>query len=173
MVHVKNSYRSHNGRSAVARKVMFSGTGDTDGIFPQGYIKDSNGNLVRKGYFGGNKKGGAQPNATGFMIAPGSIAATQIATRAENTNYLFIFRSSNRGPGPLTYLPTCDCPGNLSFQIKGAKWEKDKLPGNKLTVPELNLETNYDFNTGNSINPGIILSQTSLSNATGKTLLQN
>ena len=34
----RNSYRSHNGRSAVARKVMFSATGPTDGTIPQGYI---------------------------------------------------------------------------------------------------------------------------------------
>ncbi len=133
---VRNSYRSHNGRSAVARKVMFSGTGPTDGIFPQGYIKDSNGDLVRKGYFGGNAKGGSAPSATGFMITPGSIAATQVATRADNKNYIFIFRSSNRGPGPLTYLPTCDCPGNLSFKIKGAKWDDKKLPGQKQTDPQ-------------------------------------
>jgi hypothetical protein len=70
------------------------------------------------------------------MITPGSIAATQVATRADNKNYIFIFRSSNRGPGPLTYLPTCDCPGNLSFKIKGAKWDDKKLPGQKQTDPQ-------------------------------------
>lgn len=106
----RNSYKSHNGRSAVARKVMFSGPAQTNGIFPQGYIKDSKGNLVRKGYFGGNAKGGAAPSATGFMITPGSIAATQVATPPLRPNYLFVFRSSNRGPG-LTYLGTgCNCP---------------------------------------------------------------
>ena len=115
---VRNSYRSHNGRSAVARKVLFSATGQTNGIFPQGYIRDSNGVLRRKGYFGGNIKGGAPPSATGFMIVPGSKAATKVATSANNANYLFIFRSSNRGPGPLTYLSSCSCPGNLTFRIK-------------------------------------------------------
>ena len=105
----RNSYKSHNGRSAVARKVMFSGPGQTNGIFPQGYIKDSKGDSVRKGYFGGNTKGGAAPSATGFMIPPGSIAATQVATAPSRPNYLFVFRSSNRGPG-LTYLGTgCNC----------------------------------------------------------------
>ena len=52
----RNSYRSHNGRSAIARKVMFSATGPTDGTIPQGYIPDSKGRLVRKAFFGGNKK---------------------------------------------------------------------------------------------------------------------
>ena len=52
----RNSYRSHNGRSAVARRVLFSGTGDTNGIIPQGYILDYKGKLVRKAYFGGDKK---------------------------------------------------------------------------------------------------------------------
>ena len=89
---------------------MFSGPGQTNGIFPQGYIKDSKGDSVRKGYFGGNTKGGAAPSATGFMIPPGSIAATQVATAPSRPNYLFVFRSSNRGPG-LTYLGTgCNCP---------------------------------------------------------------
>lgn len=112
----RNSYRSHNGRSAVARKVMFSATGPTDGTIPQGYIPDSKGRLVRKAFFGGNKKGGAAPSATGFMSPSGSSAATQIATPAQRPNYLFIFRSTNRGPG-LTYLPTADNPGKLSFKI--------------------------------------------------------
>ena len=111
----RNSYRSNNGRSAIARKVMFSATGSTDGTIPQGYIKDSKGRFVRKAYFGGNKKGGAAPSATGFMIAPGSIAATQIAANAHRPNFLFIFRSTNRGPG-LTYLPTADNARILSFR---------------------------------------------------------
>jgi hypothetical protein len=110
----RNSYRSHNGRSAIARRVLFSGTGDTNGIIPQGYILDYKGKLVRKAYFGGDKKGGAAPSGTGFMVAPGSIAATQVAANAHRPNYLFIFRSTNRGPG-LTYLPTADNPGRLSF----------------------------------------------------------
>ena len=110
----KNCYKSHKGRSAIARNVLFSGADSTNGIFPQGYINNSKGNLVRKGYFGGNKKGGSPPSATGFMITPGSIAATKVASRAANPNYLFIFRSNNRGPGQLTYLSTCNCSGNSS-----------------------------------------------------------
>lgn len=115
----RNSYRSHNGRSAVARKVMFSATGPTDGTIPQGNILalvNGKQTWVRKGFFGGNKKGGAAPSATGFMSPSGSSAATQIATPAQKPNYLFIFRSTNRGPG-LTYLPTADNPGRLSFKI--------------------------------------------------------
>jgi hypothetical protein len=48
------------------------------------------------------------------MVAPGSSAATQVAANAHRPNYLFIFRSTNRGPG-LTYLPTADNTGRLSF----------------------------------------------------------
>ena len=100
----RNSYRSHNGRSGIARRALFSATGKTDGTMPQLILgqKDQNGNPIR-GYFGGDKKGGAPPNATGFMTAPGSKSATQIATRASNRNYLFIFRSNYTGRR-LTYL---------------------------------------------------------------------
>ena len=35
---MRNGYRSHNGRSAVARKAMFSATGNTNGMFPQLFI---------------------------------------------------------------------------------------------------------------------------------------
>tara|TARA_R110002074_G_scaffold4263_2_gene21277 strand:+ start:33 stop:305 length:273 start_codon:yes stop_codon:yes gene_type:complete len=87
----RNSYRSHNGRSGIARRALFSATGKTDGTMPL------------RGYFGGDKKGGAPPSATGFMTASGSRAATQIAASAHNRDYLFIFRSNYKGTR-LTYL---------------------------------------------------------------------
>ena len=53
---MKNAPRSRNGRSAIARRVLFSGPGSADGL----YTNTQNG--------GGTKKGGAQPSGTGFMI---------------------------------------------------------------------------------------------------------
>ena len=100
----RNSYRSHNGRSGIARRALFSATGKTDGTMPQIILgqTDQHGKPIR-GYFGGDKKGGAPPSATGFMTASGSRAATQIAASAHNRDYLFIFRSNYKGTR-LTYL---------------------------------------------------------------------
>ena len=71
----RNTPRSQNGRSAVARKAIFSATGKTDGF----YTNTNNG--------GGMKKGGAQPSATGFMIP--FARRNLIAVPALNANYLF------------------------------------------------------------------------------------
>jgi hypothetical protein len=74
----KNGPKSRNGRSATARRVLFSGPGSTDGL----YANTHNG--------GGMKKGGAQPSATGFMIPFGQ--RSQIAVPALNKDFLFKFR---------------------------------------------------------------------------------
>ena len=89
----KNGYKSHRGRSAVARKTEFGGASGTDGIMSSKMVQDTTGKWHR-GYFGGPKKGGAAPSATGFMIAPGSVAATTIAARAQRPNYVFKFRQN-------------------------------------------------------------------------------
>lgn len=86
----RNGQRSRNGRSAVARRVLFSGPGSTDGM----YTNTKNG--------GGMKKGGAQPSGTGFMIS--FAQRSQIATPALNPNYLFKFRQYYNAPrhsGPM------------------------------------------------------------------------
>lgn len=86
----RNGQRSRNGRSATARRVLFSGPGSTDGM----YVNTNNG--------GGVKKGGAQPSATGFMIP--FAQRMQIATPAVNSNYLFNFRQKynfSRNSGPM------------------------------------------------------------------------
>jgi hypothetical protein len=86
----RNGQRSRNGRSAVARRVLFSGPGSTDGI----------GTNLNNG--GGMKKGGAQPSATGFMIS--FAQRSQIAVPALNANYLFNFRQQYNFPrnsGPM------------------------------------------------------------------------
>jgi hypothetical protein len=71
----RNTPRSQNGRSAVARKAIFSATGKTNSF----YTNTKNG--------GGMKKGGAQPSATGFMIP--FAQRNLIAVPALNANYLF------------------------------------------------------------------------------------
>ena len=126
---VRNGYSSRRGRSATARKAIFSATGRDNGMIPQGYTQTLEGKWVKKNYFGGDAKGGAQPSATGFMIPPGSAAATHIATPALNKNYLFIFRSSHAsGPGNrLTYMPTCDCPNLQLFDED--PWKPSPPPG--------------------------------------------
>ena len=101
---MKNGYRSHNGRSAVARKAIFSATGHTNGMFPQIFVITSNGERVRGGYFGGMKKGGSQPSGTGFMTPSHSSAATQVAYKAEKPNFLFKFYT-NPGPVPFGHRP--------------------------------------------------------------------
>ena len=71
----RNTPRSRNGRSATARRAIFSATGKTDGM----YTNIDNG--------GGMKKGGAQPCGTGFMIP--SSRRNLIAVPALNANYIF------------------------------------------------------------------------------------
>jgi hypothetical protein len=80
----RNGQRSRNGRSAMARRVLFSGPGSTDGL----YANTQNG--------GGPKKGGAQPSATGFMIPFGQ--RSQIAVPALNKDFLFSFRQYYNAP---------------------------------------------------------------------------
>ena len=86
----RNGQRSRNGRSATARRVLFSGPGSTDGM----YTNINNG--------GGMKKGGAQPSGTGFMIS--FAQRPRIAVPALNANYLFNFRqyyNPPRNAGPM------------------------------------------------------------------------
>ena len=71
----RNTPRSQNGRSAIARKAIFSATGTTNGM----YTNTDNG--------GGMRKGGAQPSGTGFMSPFGR--RHMIAAPALNANYLF------------------------------------------------------------------------------------
>jgi len=86
----RNGQRSQNGRSATARRVLFSGPGSTDGM----YTNINNG--------GGMKKGGAHPSGTGFMIS--FAQRPQIAVPAKNPNYLFNFIQKSNPPrhsGPM------------------------------------------------------------------------
>ena len=58
----RNGYRSHRGRSAVARRVINSGTGAT------------NGTMSPLGYWGGSKKGGLPPSTPSMTLAARSLA---------------------------------------------------------------------------------------------------
>lgn len=89
----RNSYRSSRGRSAIARKVMT--TNSTNGIIPQNIrVVTTTGEVIENaGYFGGNKKGGAQPSATGFMRM--SNIGNNPAANAQNPNFLFSFRQNS------------------------------------------------------------------------------
>jgi hypothetical protein len=71
----RNGYKSHRGRSGVARKVQFGGPSGTDGIMPGVNVTTTTGQVVRTRYFGGPKKGGAAPSATGFMIAKSFVSS--------------------------------------------------------------------------------------------------
>ena len=87
----RNGYRSQRGRSAVARRVQFGGPSSTNGIMPSVFVMTTTGQTVRTSYFGGPKKGGAAPSATGFMIASSSSQAFQPAAPAQRPNFLFNF----------------------------------------------------------------------------------
>jgi len=91
----RNGYKSHRGRSAVARRTQFGGPSGTNGIMPSIYVLTSSGETVRTSYFGGPKKGGAAPSATGFMRASSSSQSNQPAAPAVRKNFLFNFRQNS------------------------------------------------------------------------------
>jgi hypothetical protein len=95
----RNGYRSSRGRSAVARKVQHGGASPTNGIMPSVLVKTADGKIVRTSYFGGSKKGGAAPSATGYMRASSSSQAFQISAPASRPNFLFNFRQKYSGVG--------------------------------------------------------------------------
>jgi hypothetical protein len=94
----RNGYKGGRGRSAIARRVMSGGPSGTNGIMPSVLVKTTTGQIVRTNYFGGNKKGGSAPSATGFMIAGGN--RNVMAAPALYPNYLFnIVGYQNRAGG--------------------------------------------------------------------------
>jgi hypothetical protein len=99
----KNGYKSHNGRSAIARKALLSGTGNVNGMMPQRQIFTINAGYVPGySYFKGDLKGGAAPTATGFMRPSG--AAKRAGSSGEKSNFLFLFKTG-AGPSPYGYAP--------------------------------------------------------------------
>ena len=83
----RNGYRSSRGRSAIARRSTFGGPSGTNGIMPSVLVITSSGETVRTAYFGGMKKGGAAPSATGFMRTSNS--GNRPSAPALVPNYLF------------------------------------------------------------------------------------
>jgi hypothetical protein len=75
----RNGYKSHHGRSAVARRVMMSGF-SSNGMMPVNQVVwgvNNRNRLVRftgtqAANYGGPTKGGSAPSATGFMVPPSS-----------------------------------------------------------------------------------------------------
>tara|TARA_Y100000389_G_scaffold144181_1_gene142509 strand:- start:323 stop:670 length:348 start_codon:yes stop_codon:yes gene_type:complete len=101
----RNGPKSHKGRSAIARKVLHSGTGNVNGMMPQREVFTLNAGYVSGNtYFGGNKKGGAAPIATGFMRPSG--AAKRAGSSGEKPNYLFKWgHLAKPDPMPSTVVP--------------------------------------------------------------------
>ena len=86
----RNGYKSHRGRSAIARKAI--NTNNTNGMMYQGRCIASDGTIVQPCRdFGGNKKGGAAPSGTGFMRA----RPWRLSTSASKPNFLFKMRYLN------------------------------------------------------------------------------
>jgi len=87
----KNIYRGRGGRSSVARSVKFGGPSGSNGMMPQGSVTTSTGEVVKNArYFGGMKKGGLAPSATGFMATAPASQGFQFSLY--NKNYLSNFR---------------------------------------------------------------------------------
>ena len=96
----RNGYKSHRGRSAIARRAI--NTNSTNGMMPQiscpltdwrgQQLYDEIGFPIVKqncGYFGGSKKGGSAPNATGFMNPKSSSYKPYSSNDKTGRNYLF------------------------------------------------------------------------------------
>ena len=105
----RNGYRSHRGRSAIARRAM--NTNSTNGMMPQitckltdaqgqpiMYTDPATGASKQKeirtcGYFGGPKKGGSAPSATGFMVPKSTGYKPYSSNYETGRNYLFMSRT--------------------------------------------------------------------------------
>jgi hypothetical protein len=85
----RNQPRYSRGRSAIARRAI--NTGNTNGMMYQGTCIAEDGTKITPCHnFGGMKKGGAPPSATGFMRA----RPWQISVPAKRKNFLFRMNTS-------------------------------------------------------------------------------
>jgi len=102
----RNGYKSHKGRSAVARKAQFSGPGKVDALQPRVNVTTQDGRVISTSYFGGPKKGGSAPSSTGFnrSFATRSMVSPGLAHPASQPNYLFTLKT-NPGTRPYRYSP--------------------------------------------------------------------
>lgn len=85
----RNGYKSHRGRSAVARKSQLSGPGKVDALQPHVKVITQTGEVITTSFFGGSKKGGIAPSATGFnkSFATRAIMSAGLAAPASFPNY--------------------------------------------------------------------------------------
>jgi len=100
---VRNTYRSRAGRSAIARRAIMA-PGTSNGFLPQNPVTAllPNGSTRVIGnamFFGGDKKGGLPPMATGFYIPSSSSVSNRPLGNNQNSNFLFTMRTQN-GLGP-------------------------------------------------------------------------
>lgn len=102
----RNGYKSHKGRSAIARKAQFSGPGKVDALQSKVNVITQTGEVISTTNFGGCKKGGSAPSATGFnrTFATRSMISPGLSPPASNPNYLFVFKT-NVGPRPYGNAP--------------------------------------------------------------------
>lgn len=97
----RNGPRSQRGRSAIARNIMRS-AGSNNGTLPQVSVVDQNSQTINNAmFFGGSKKAGGQPRATGFYVAPNSTNAFQ-TPGIPRPNFLFRMKTQ-LGMGPRGY----------------------------------------------------------------------
>jgi hypothetical protein len=99
----RNQPRSSRGRSAIARKAI--NTNSTNGMMYQGSCFTLGGQLIKPCRdFGGNKKAGSHPSATGFIRARPwqmSIPATKKNYVFRNNGYLNLGYKQLTGPTPV------------------------------------------------------------------------
>ena len=96
---MRNGYKSHRGRSAIARNVIMSGASSAStNLSGAYYLWTPSGQKKQKraGSGGGNIKGGIAPNATGFNTMYWKSA--RISSGPDPTNYIF---KTNYGYRPL------------------------------------------------------------------------
>ena len=92
---MRNGYKSHRGRSAVARNVIMSGASSASTNLSGAYFF-LDGSIKRAGSGGGNIKGGMAPNATGFNTMYWKPA--RVSSGPDPRNYIF---KTNYGYRPL------------------------------------------------------------------------
>lgn len=98
---VRNTYRSRRGRSAIARSAMLSHS--NNGFLPQNTVmavtRSGPKTVTNAMFFGGDKKGGLPPMATGFYIAPSSSVSNHPLGNNADKNFLFTMKTQV-GLGP-------------------------------------------------------------------------
>jgi hypothetical protein len=121
----RNQPRSSRGRSAIARKVM--NTNSTNGMMYQGTCIAHDGTKITPcRNFGGMKKGGAHPSATGFMRS----RPWQMSVPAKHKNVMFRMNTSKSAeervldeePDAPVEEPDAACSAATQISSCGKRW---------------------------------------------------